>query len=345
VGERTGAVASARLAWRGRRVFVTGATGLLGSALVEALLAGGADVTVLLRDWVAGSRLLTSGLAASTNIVGGDLTSLPLLVRALNEYEIDTVFHLGAQTIVGTAARSPISTFESNIAGTWNLLEACRQNSRLVQRVVVASSDKAYGAHERLPYTENTPLVGRFPYDVSKSCADLIALSYFHTYRTPVVVTRCGNLWGPGDLNFSRLIPGTIRSALRDEAPIVRSDGTLQRDYFYVRDAVEAYLCVGERLTSGEFAGQAFNFGNERPLTVLEVVRLILSHMGRPHLKPVVLNEASNEIPNQYLDCTKARTLLEWAPRFSFEAGLDETVPWYAERLSEPSGPQPASRT
>lgn len=345
MAERTGAVASPRLAWRGSRVFVTGATGLLGSALVDALLARGADVTVLLRDWVPGSRLLASGLAASTTIVGGDLTSLPLLVRALNEYEIDTVFHLGAQTIVGTAARSPISTFESNVAGTWNLLEACRQNARLVQRVVVASSDKAYGAHERLPYTEETPLVGRFPYDVSKSCADLIALSYFHTYRTPVVVTRCGNLWGPGDLNFSRLIPGTIRSALLGEAPIVRSDGTLQRDYFYVRDAVDAYLCVAERLTADALGGHAFNFGNERPLTVLEVVQRILSHMRRPHLTPIVLNEAANEIPNQYLDCAKARTMLGWAPRFSFEAGLDETIPWYAARLSESSGATPAPRT
>jgi CDP-glucose 4,6-dehydratase len=314
-------------------VFVTGASGLLGSALVEALVAQGADVTVLLRDWVPGSRLLESGLAASTNIIGGDLTQLPLLVRALNEYEIDTVFHLGAQTIVGTAARSPISTFESNIQGTWNLLEACRQNSRLVQRVIVASSDKAYGAHEQLPYTEATPLVGRFPYDVSKSCADLIALSYFHTYGTPVVVTRCGNLWGPGDLNFSRLIPGTIRSALLDEAPVIRSDGTFKRDYFYVRDAVGAYLCVAERMFQNELAGHAFNFGNEQPLAVLDVVRQILDRMRRSHLQPIVLGEASLEIPNQFLDCTKARTMLEWSPQFSFEAGLNETIPWYAQRL------------
>jgi len=327
-------VAVARLAWRGRRVFVTGASGLLGSALVETLVARGADVTVLLRDWVPASRLLDSSLAASTNIVGGDLSQLPLLVRALNEYEIDTVFHLGAQTIVGTAARSPVSTFESNIQGTWNLLEACRQNARLVERVIVASSDKAYGAHAQLPYTEATPLVGRFPYDVSKSCADLIALSYFHTYRTPVVVTRCGNLWGPGDLNFSRLIPGTIRSALFDEPPVIRSDGTFKRDYFYVRDAVGAYLCVAERMLQTELAGHAFNFGNEHPLAVLDVVRQILDLMQRSHLQPIVLGEASNEIPNQFLDCTKARTMLDWSPQFSFAAGLNETIPWYAQRLS-----------
>ena len=225
--------------WKRQRVFVTGATGLLGSAVVAELIARGADVTCLVRDWVPASALISSGVAAKTNVVSGDLLDLQLLIRALNEYEIGTVLHLGAQSIVGTAARSPISTFESNIRGTWNLLEACRLNNRLIQRVVVASSDKAYGIHERLPYSENAPLVGRFPYDVSKSCADLIALSYFHTYRTPVVVTRCGNLWGPGDLNYNRLIPGTIRSALLDESPIIRSDGTFRRDYFFVRDAVE----------------------------------------------------------------------------------------------------------
>jgi len=320
--------------WRRARVFVTGASGLLGSALVAELVARGADVTVLLRDWVPASRLVTAGLAGSTNVVGGDLIDLPLLVRALNEYEIDTVFHLGAQTIVGTAARSPISTFESNVRGTWNLLEACRLNARLIRRVVVASSDKAYGAHERLPYTEDAPLLGRFPYDVSKACAELIALSYFHTYATPVTITRCGNLWGPGDLNYSRLIPGTIRSALLDESPIIRSDGTFRRDYFYVRDAVGGYLTLADRMETSSLSGEAFNFGNEHPFTVLEVVERILAFMGKSHLKPRVLNEASEEIQNQYLDCTKARQVLGWTPAFSFEGGLDETIPWYAERVA-----------
>lgn len=321
--------------WRRKRVFVTGASGLLGSALVSELIAQGADVTILVRDWVPSSRLFGSGLAAHTNVVGGDLLDFELLLRALNEYEIDTVFHLGAQTIVGTAARSPLSTFESNIRGTWNLLEACRLNARLVQRIVIASSDKAYGIHERLPYTEDAPLQGRFPYDVSKSCADLIALSYFHTYRTPVAVTRCGNLWGPGDLNYNRLIPGTIRSALTDEAPIIRSDGTFLRDYFYVRDAVGAYLTLAEQLPAKALAGEAFNFGNEQPLSVIEVVDTILRFLGKSTLKPVILNEAREEIPNQYLDCAKARRVLNWAPQYSFDTGLAETIPWYRGFIEE----------
>jgi CDP-glucose 4,6-dehydratase len=324
--------------WRGSRVFVTGASGLLGSALVPELVAKGADVTVLLRDWVPASRLLQGGLAARANVVGGDLADLPLLVRALNEYEIDTVFHLGAQTIVGTAARSPLSTFESNVRGTWNLIEACRLNARLIRRVIVASSDKAYGAHDHLPYTEDTPLQGRFPYDASKSCADLIALSYFHTYQTPVAVTRCGNLWGAGDLNYNRLIPGTIRSALLGERPIVRSDGTYRRDYFYVNDAVGAYLTLAERMAQTPLGGEAFNFGNERPFTVIEIVGQILAFMGRTDLEPVVLNEAAAEIQNQYLDCAKARRVLDWSPRYSFDAGLAETIPWYQQQI-RPSAP------
>ena len=234
--------------WKNRNVFVTGAAGLLGSWLTEALIERGANVTCLLRDWVPDSRLVSSGLSNRSNIVRGELEDGALLTRVLNEYEIDTVFHLGAQTIVGTASRSALSTFESNIRGTWNLLEACKTCSRLVKRIVIASSDKAYGAHDQLPYTEDMPLQGRFPYDVSKSCADLIAFSYFHTYRLPVAVTRCGNLFGGGDLNYNRLIPGTIRSVLRGEAPIIRSDGSFVRDYFYVRDAVEAYLLLAEKV-------------------------------------------------------------------------------------------------
>lgn len=321
--------------WKNRSVFVTGATGLLGSWLVEALAEDGACVTCLMRDWVPESRLLRAGMLERVNVVRGELEDAALLTRALNEYEIDTVFHLGAQTIVGTAARSAASTFESNIRGTWNVLEAAKACSSRVERILVASSDKAYGAHDRLPYTEDMALQGRFPYDASKSCADLIALSYFHTYRLPVAITRCGNLFGGGDLNFNRLIPGTIRSVLRGEAPVIRSDGKFIRDYFYVRDAVGAYLRLAEKLAEG-FAGEAFNFGNETPISVLELVQQILCLMGQGALSPVILNQASHEIPCQYLDCSKARQLLGWAPEFSMGQGLRETIDWYRARYGDP---------
>jgi CDP-glucose 4,6-dehydratase len=320
--------------WQDRRVFVTGATGLLGSWMVEELINRGAAVTALIRDHVPSSRLVSAGLLARISAVHGSLEDADLLLRAINEHEIDTVFHLGAQTIVNTARRSTVSTFEANIRGTWNILEACRELPSLVKRVLVASSDKAYGCHDKLPYTEDAPLQGKFPYDVSKSCADLISLSYFHTYGLPVAVTRCGNLFGGGDLNFNRLVPGTIRSALRDEPPLIRSDGKFVRDYFYVRDAVDAYLTLAERLPDERFIGQAFNFGTETPLSVLELVGKILQVMGKTHLTPKVLNEASHEIPKQYLDCAKARKTMNWRPRFTLDEGLREAVGWYKSFLS-----------
>jgi CDP-glucose 4,6-dehydratase len=319
--------------WKNRNVFVTGASGLLGSWMSEELVRRDANVTVLLRDWVPASRLNQTGLLDRVNAVRGELEDAPLLLRALNEHEIETVLHLGAQTIVGTAARSAVSTFEANIVGTWNLLEACRALPRQVRRVVVASSDKAYGEHPTLPYTEDAPLQGRFPYDVSKSCADLITFSYYHTYHVPVAVTRCGNLFGGGDLNFNRLIPGTIRSALQNEHPLVRSDGRFVRDYFYVRDAVNAYLLLAERMDDPAFHGQAFNFGTETPLSVLEVVRAVLDRMKKPDLAPIILNEASHEITRQYLDCAKARRMMDWHPAFTFEQGLDEAIAWYRDWL------------
>ena len=318
--------------WTNRNVFVTGATGLLGSWLTEALVERGANVTCLVRDRVPASRLVTSPAIDRVNLVHGELQDFELLLRALNEYEIDSVFHLGAQTIVGTASRSALSTFESNIRGTWVLLEAARLCSKLIERVIVASSDKAYGAHDELPYREDSPLEGRFPYDVSKSCADLIALSYFHTYRLPVAVTRCGNLYGGGDLNFNRLVPGTIRSALASQAPLIRSDGKFVRDFFYVRDAAAAYLRLAECLPGAGVTGEAFNFGNETPVSVLELVDLILRVMGKESLEPVILNEATHEIPKQYLDCSKARRVFGWNPAYSLAEGLRETVNWYAER-------------
>ncbi len=319
--------------WKDRNVFVSGASGLLGSALTERLHARGANVVALLRDWTPASLLIESGLARRITLVHGELQDYDVMLRALNEYEIDTVFHLGAQTIVGTAARSALSTFESNIRGTWTLLEAARQCGGRVRRMVVASSDKAYGDQERLPYTEDTPLQGRFPYDVSKSCADLITFSYYHSYGLPVAVTRCGNLFGAGDLNFNRLVPGTIRSVLNRERPIIRSDGTYVRDYFYVRDAVTAYLLLAEQLEEQELAGEAFNFGTETPVSVLALVRTILDLMGESDLEPLILNQASREILRQYLDCSKARALLGWAPEYTLEQGLRETIDWYAGHL------------
>lgn len=319
--------------WQGRNVFVTGVTGLLGGWLAEELLNRGANVTVLVRDWVPRSNVAESGLLERMNCVRGGLEDYEVLLRAINEYEVDSVFHLGAQTIVGTASRSPRSTFEANVRGTWNLLDSCRECPKLVERIVVASSDKAYGVHETLPYTEDAPLQGRFPYDASKSAADLIAVSYFHSFGTPLAITRCGNLFGGGDLNWNRLIPGTIRSALRGESPVIRSDGTFVRDYFYVKDAVDAYLQLAERLPNEEFCGEAFNFGTEKPVTVLELVEEILSLIDGDTPAPTVLNEASNEIPKQFLDCAKARRLLDWVPAHTQDQGLTETIAWYANYL------------
>jgi len=298
----------------------------------------GAEVTCLIRDWVPGCRLVDAGFIAQTNTVRGELEDYAVVLRALNEYEIDTVFHLGAQTIVGTASRSPLSTFESNIRGTWNLLEACRVCAKLITRVVIASSDKAYGTHGRLRYTEETPLRGRFPYDVSKSCADLIAFSFFESYQIPVAVTRCGNLFGGGDLNFNRLIPGTIRSGLQDEVPLIRSDGKFLRDYFYVRDAVEAYLQLAAKLPDERFVGQAFNFGNESPISVLDLVNKVLRLMNKESLIPKVLDQASHEIRDQYLDCSKARRMLHWQPRYALDDGLRETIAWYRDSFARRGG-------
>jgi CDP-glucose 4,6-dehydratase len=323
--------------WLNRRVFVTGATGLLGSWLVEALVERGAEVVALVRDRVPPSRFEREGAARRVEaIVPGGLDDRDLLERALGEYEVETIFHCAAQTIVGIANRNPISTFESNIRGTWNLLEAARRSPR-VREVVVASSDKAYGDQPKLPYDESTPLAGTHPYDVSKSCADLIARSYFVTYKLAVSVTRCGNLFGGGDLNWNRLIPGTIRSALLGERPIIRSDGTYLRDYFYVRDAAGAYLALAEAMRARpEIHGEAFNFSNERPLSVLEATRLTLAACGRADLEPDVRGEATNEIVHQYLSSKKAREMLGWRPAFTLEQGLAETVAWYRRALADP---------
>jgi len=318
--------------WKDRSVFVTGATGLLGGHLVEALLRAGARVTCLVRDWQPSCLLVQDRLISQCTLVIGELENAELLTRALNENEIDSVFHLGAQTIVGTASRSAHSTWEANVRGTWNLFEACLVCRRLVQRIAIASSDKAYGSHEQLPYTEDMPLLGQHPYDASKACAEIVSRSYALSFGLPLVITRCGNLFGPGDLNFSRLIPGTIWSVLKDQAPVIRSDGTFVRDYFYVRDAVDAYLTAAEAVGQDQTLwGEAFNFGNETPLNVLQVVGQILTQMGRTDLTPQVLNQAAQEIPRQYLDCTKARNRLSWKPGYTLEQGLQETIGWYRQ--------------
>ena len=317
--------------WKGRRVFVTGATGIVGSWLVKELLQKGVYIVTLVRDWDPQSELTRSGDINGTNVVCGALEDFKTLERAINENEIDTVFHLGAQTIVGTAMRNPMATFEANIRGTYNLLEACRIHRGLIKQIVVASSDKAYGDTIRLPYSEEMPLNGRHPYDVSKSCADLIAMSYAYTYGLPVSVARCGNVYGGGDLNWSRIVPGTIRSALSNQNPILRSDGNNIRDYIFVLDVVEGYLTLAARIANENTWGEAFNFSTESRVTVLEITHKVLELMGRKDLKPVILNRAQGEIKDQYLDASKAKRLLKWFPRYGLERGLNETIHWYQE--------------
>ncbi len=320
--------------WLDRPTFVTGATGLLGSWLVKRLLDARADVVCLVRDWVPQSESVRSGSIERVKVVRGDVRDLLTLERALGEYEIDTVFHLAAQTIVGIANRNPLSTFETNIQGTWAVLEAVRHSPR-VKQVVVASSDKAYGDQAQLPYDETAPLHGQHPYDVSKSCADLITQTYAKAYGTPAAITRCGNFYGGGDLNWNRVVPGTIRSVLRGQRPVIRSDGNYVRDYFYVEDGAAAYMLLAEELARRpELRGEAFNFSYETQTPVLELVKRILRHMGSA-LEPDIRNEASNEIPCQYMSAAKARKLLGWSPMFDLDSGLERTVAWYREFLAD----------
>lgn len=321
--------------WRDRPTFVTGATGLVGGWLVKNLVAASADVVCLVRDWVPQSEFSRTSLSEKVKVVRGDVQDQALLERVLGEYEVDTVIHLAAQTIVPIANRNPASTFESNIGGTWSLLEATRR-SPLVKQIVLASSDKAYGDHVQLPYTEDAPLQGRHPYDVSKSCADLIAQSYATTFGLPVVITRCGNFYGGGDLNWNRLIPGTIRSILRGQRPVIRSDGQHIRDYFYVEDGAAVYMLLAEKLANNpDLRGHAFNFSNEIQATVLDIVQKLLSLM-KSDLEPDVRNEAAHEIRHQYLSASKAREYFNWTPRFSLDEGLEETIKWYKALLREP---------
>jgi CDP-glucose 4,6-dehydratase len=321
--------------WKDKNIFVTGATGLLGSWLVKELVDNQSNVVCLIRDFVPKSNFYINGYNKKTINVEGSLEDFFLIERILNEYEIDTIFHLGAQTIVGTANSSPVSTFDSNIKGTWNILEASRK-SRLIKRIIVASSDKAYGEQEKLPYDENMALIGRHPYDVSKSCADLIAQSYCYTYNLPIGITRCGNFYGGGDLNFNRIVPGTIKSVLNNENPIIRSDGKYIRDYIFIKDAVKAYMTLAESLDN-KIRG-AFNFSNESQVSVLEIVDMILNLMNRKDLTPIILNEANNEIKHQYLSAKKAKTEIGWKYDYELDDGLKETILWYKEFFNKYEG-------
>ena len=320
--------------WSEKRVFITGATGFVGYWLTQKLVEKNAQVVALVRDHDPQSELYRSGLVNRISVVSGALESYDTLERALCEYEIDTVFHLAAQTIVGTARKAPLITFEANIRGTYHLLEACRRQLPMVKRIVIASSDKAYGTSAVLPYTENMPLMGAFPYDVSKSCCDLLSQSYFQTYGLPLTIARCGNIFGGSDLNWSRIIPGTIRSLLQNEAPLVRSDGSFIRDYIYVKDVVDAYLLLAEKAAVKGVQGEGFNFAPSKPHTVLEIIKAVQKMMGCQHLEPRVLNQAQGEIKDQYLTSKRAEERLGWNPRYSFEEALEETVEWYKNYLT-----------
>lgn len=322
--------------WRDRPVLITGATGLVGSYVTNSLLDQDADVICLVRDWVPQSEVVSSGNFGRTKVVRGDIQDAQLLERVIGEYEIDTIFHLAAQTIVPIANRNPLSTFDTNITGTYRLLEAARRNAT-VKQIIVASSDKAYGEHVTLPYTEEMPLQGRYPYDVSKSCTDLISQSYASTYGLPIIVTRCGNFYGGGDLNWNRLVPGTIRSIVRGQSPEIRSDGSFIRDYFYVEDGAAAYLFVAQKLAENpSLAGEAFNFSTETQVTVLQLVHRIADLMDS-QLPINVRNQSTHEIRHQYLSAQKARDRLGWKPLFSLDEGLQRTIAWYKRFFEDSS--------
>jgi CDP-glucose 4,6-dehydratase len=312
----------------GRTVLVTGGHGLLGAWLIRALLAQGVRVVAIRRDEPAASGLAMLGLADRVDMVHGDVCQDGLVARAMNEYDVEGVFHLAAQTLVGTANRSPQSTFETNIRGTWMVLEACRRHG--VQSVIVASSDKAYGRQAQLPYTESQPLTPTFPYDVSKAAADLVARSYWHTFGLPVAVTRFANLYGGGDTNRSRLVPEAIGAALAGRAPVIRSDGSPERDFLYVEDAARAYLAIWRALLAGEGHGEAFNAGGGDPHRVSDVVALICRLAGgdvKPDIRGVGVPHG--EIDRQWVDATKLRELTGWRPEVDLEAGLALTIEWY----------------
>lgn len=320
--------------WKDKNVFITGCNGFLGSWLTKTLVDCGAKVTGLIRDEISDSLLASSGYIHKINLVYGTAEEYELIERVLNEHNIDTCFHLAAQAIVAVANRNPLSTFRSNILGGWNILEASRRCHN-VKRIVIASSDKAYGSHKRLPYKEEFKLQGMHPYDASKSCLDILSQMYFHTYGLPVGISRCANIYGPGDLNFSRIIPDTMRALILNKRPIIRSDGKFIRDYLFVEDAVESYLSLARGLEHKGIQGEAFNFGNQKPINVLELVEKIIAISGKKNLKAKILSVAKYEIKEQYLDCEKAKEVLKWRPRYSLIRGLKQTYIWYERYLKE----------
>jgi len=317
--------------WEERSVLVTGGTGLVGSWLVNRLLQEGAKVTCLVLDSDPSSELIRSKNIEKVCVVNGNLADIDAVSRAVNHQSCDTIFHLGAQTIVGTAFADPVDTFRSNIQGTWNVLEVARRSNGLVKRLLVASSDKAYGTSKVLPYTEDMQLHGSGPYDVSKSATDLLSQSYGKTYGLPVVVARCGNIYGGGDLNWSRIVPGTIRSLLAGETPVLRSDGKFLRDYIYVEDAVDAYMHMAEESEKQNLKGEAFNFSRNEPLSVLDIYNEICKATVGNIVKPNILNSAKNEIRDQYLDSAKAHKKLGWSSKIDLQTGLTKTVAWYKD--------------
>ncbi len=320
--------------WNNRPVLITGASGFLGGWLVRALVTSGAEVIAVVRDGSPQSMLVRDGWTQRITTVNGDIRDFPLLRRVMCEYSVDTVFHLAAQAIVGVAKLDPIDTLEINVRGSWNVLEAARISG--VKQVVVASSDKAYGASASLPYREDHPLRGIYPYDVSKSCTDLISSMYAATYDLPVAVARCANLFGGGDLNLSRTIPGAIAAAMNSQRFVIRSDGKFVRDFLYVKDAAASYMLLAEALsTNRSLAGEAFNFGLGLQLTVLEVVDMVFSLMGRKDLEPIIQNIASSEIREQYLATDKAAKLLGWSPGYTMPEALSETIEWYQAHFGD----------
>jgi len=321
--------------WEGRNILITGASGFVGSWLAESLVNKKANVIALVRDYVPISTLNYMGTDQKFKaIVNGDITDFFTVKRVFNEYEIDTCFHLAAQTIVGVANRSPIPTFETNIKGTWNILEVAL-NSKTIERIVIASTDKVYGEPIKLPIKEDHPILAIYPYDASKACADILSHTYFTTYGLPIGITRCCNIYGGGDLNFSRIVPDTVRSVIFNKNPIIRSDGTPVRDFIFITDVVAAYLKLGENLERKNVKGEAFNFGSNTPTKILDVVNKIIKISGK-NLKPRILGKGKQkgEISVQYLSSEKAEKLLKWKPKVPLEKGLEKTIEWYTNFFS-----------